>query len=207
VIFATGREPVANTRGMGLEALGVRVNTNGAIYVDAHYESNVPDLLAVGDCADHGGTGLKASQFDLTPVAIAEGRHVAERLFNDRLMEIDYETVPTAVFSLPQLGAVGMTEERARALGLDVVIYRTAFRPMLHTLTGLPRRTFMKLIVDKATDRVLGLHMVGDDAAEIVQGFAVAMTAGATKAQFDATVALHPTAAEELVTMYTPAAG
>ena len=145
-------------------------------------------------------------QHDLTPIAIAEGRHVAERLYNDREVAIAYDTVPTAVFGLPQAGSVGLSEELARARGRDVRIFKTEFRPMLHTLTGGPARTFMKLVVDKADNRVLGLHMVGDDAAEIVQGFAVAMTAGATKADFDATVALHPTAAEEFVTMHQPAA-
>jgi glutathione reductase (NADPH) len=205
VVYSTGRDPLCNTRGIGLEALGVRMDrNNGAIYVNTHYESNVPGILSVGDCCDHTGAGMKASQHDLTPIAIAEGRNVAERLFNNRVQEVRYDTVPTAIFALPQAGSIGLTEERARALGHEVVIFRTAFRPMLHTLTGLARRTMMKLVVDKATDRVLGLHMVGDDAAEIVQGFAVAMTAGATKAQFDATVALHPTAAEELVTMYQP---
>ncbi len=206
VILATGRDPLPNTRGIGLEALGVAMHDNGAIRVDGRYESSVPGLLAVGDCADHAGHGMDPGQHDLTPIAIAEGRHVAERLYNDHQVAVAYDTVPTAVFGVPQAGSVGLSEEQARGRGRDVRIYRTEFRPMLHTLTGGPARTFMKLVVDKADDRVLGLHMVGDDAAEIVQGFAVAMTAGATKADFDATVALHPTAAEEFVTMYQPAA-
>jgi glutathione reductase (NADPH) len=204
VVYATGRDPLCNTRGLGLEALGVRMNANGAIYVNARFDSNVEGILAVGDTSDHAGNGLTPAQHDLTPIAVAEGRAVAERLFNDRQQEVHYETVPTAIFAMPQAASIGFSEERARQLGHEVTVFKAAFRPMLHTLTGMARRTSMKLVVDKPTDRVLGLHMVGDDAAEIVQGFAVAMTAGATKAQFDATVALHPTAAEELVTMYQP---
>ena len=153
VLYATGREPLCNTQGIGLEELGVRVNDNGAIYVDAYYESNVRGILAVGDSSDHAGNGIKASQHDLTPIAVAEGRHVAERLFNDRVQEIGYETVPTAIFALPQAGSIGLSEDRAKALGHEVTIFRSAFRPMLHTMTGMARRTTMKLIVDKATDR------------------------------------------------------
>ncbi len=205
VIYATGRQPLPNTQGIGLEELGVAMGPTGAIEVNKDYESSVEGVLAVGDCADHAGSGMKTGQWDLTPVAIAEGRHIAARLWDKPLPPINYDTIPTAVFGLPQAGSVGLSESRARALGHDILVYRTAFRPMLHTLTGLAVRTMMKLIVDKASDRVLGLHMVGDDAAEIVQGFAVAMTAGATKAEFDATVALHPSAAEEFVTMYQPA--
>ncbi|HEX5078502.1 MAG TPA: glutathione-disulfide reductase, partial [Geminicoccaceae bacterium] len=140
--------------------------------------------------------------FDLTPVAIAEGRAVAERHFNDHRCAVHYDSIPTAVFGIPEAATVGLTEERACAFGHDVAIYRTRFRPLLHTLTDEPSRTMMKLVVDRKTDRVLGCHMVGDDAAEIIQGLAVAMTAGATKTQFDDTVGLHPTAAEEFVTMY-----
>lgn len=204
IVYATGRRPIPNTRGMGLEQLGVRTNQDGAILVNADYESNVPGIHAVGDCSDHAGNGLDASQHDLTPVAIAEGRAVAERLFNDNPETVAYETVPTAIFGIPQVATVGYGEERARALGFDVEIYTTAFRPMLYTLPNLPARTWMKLVVDRATGRVLGCHMVGDDAAEIVQGLAVALTAGAKKADFDATVGIHPTAAEEFVTMYRP---
>jgi glutathione reductase (NADPH) len=206
VIYATGREPIPNTSSIGLEELGVKLGPTGAVEVDGQYESNVPGILAVGDCADHAGNGMKTGQFDLTPVAIAEGRHVAARLYDKPLPAVRYDTIPTAIFGLPQAGSVGLGEARARALGHDIAVFRTAFRPMLHTLTGMTVRTMMKVIVDKATDRVLGVHMVGDDAAEIIQGFAVAMTAGATKAQLDATVALHPTAAEELVLMSQPVA-
>jgi glutathione reductase (NADPH) len=202
VLYATGREPIPNTRGIGLEELGVRMEPGGAIQVDADYQSSVPGIYAVGDCSDHAGSGLDSGSFDLTPVAIAEGRTVAERHFNDNPCVVRYESIPTAVFGIPEAAAVGLTEERAYAFGHDVAIYRTRFRPLLHTLTGEPSRTMMKLVVDRKTDRVLGCHMVGDDAAEIIQGLAVAMTAGATKAQFDDTVGLHPTAAEEFVTMY-----
>ena len=135
-------------------------------------------------------------------MAIAEGRAIAERQFNDNPCAVRYDCIPTAVFGIPEAAAVGLTEERARAFGHDVAIYRTRFRPLLHTLTGEPTRTMMKLVVDRGSDLVLGCHMVGDDAAEIIQGLAVAMTAGATKTQFDDTVGLHPTAAEEFVTMY-----
>jgi glutathione reductase (NADPH) len=207
VVLAIGRRSKANTDRLGLEAHGVRVDSTGAVLVDKRYESNVPGLFAVGDSSDHAGTVMDAGRNDLTPVAIAEGRALAETLFNDNPVEVSYGTIPTAVFGLPQAAAVGLTEERARALGHEVEIYRTRFRPMLYTIPGGERRTMMKLVVDKATDRVLGCHMVGDDAGEIVQGFAVALCAGATKRTFDSTVALHPTAAEEFVTMYKPVQG
>lgn len=204
VLLATGRRPTPNTAGLGLEALGIRLAADGSIPVDTAYRTKVQGLFAVGDCSDHAGHGLDAAQHDLTPVAIAEGRAVAERLFNANPKTVKYETVPTAVFSLPQAAAVGLTEERARAEGRRLKIYRTRFRPMLETLGGGEERVFMKLVVDAEDDRVLGVHLVGGEAAEIVQGFAVALTCRATKAQFDATVALHPTAAEELVTMWRP---
>ena len=204
VLLATGRRPIPNTSGIGLESLGVRLAADGSIPVDAAYRTTVQGLLAVGDCTDHAGHGLDSAQHDLTPVAIAEGRAVAERLFNANPTTVNYETVPTAVFSLPQAAAVGLPQERAEALGRRVKVFRTRFRPMLETLGGGEQRVFMKLVVDAEDDRVLGIHLVGADAAEIVQGFAVALTCRATKAQFDATVALHPTAAEELVTMWRP---
>jgi glutathione reductase (NADPH) len=206
VLYATGRRPIPNTGGIGLEALGVRMEANGAICVDAAYQSSVPGVLAVGDCSDHAGSGIDAGAFDLTPVAVAEGRVIAETHFNANPHTVEYASIPTAVFSIPEAGAVGLTEELARARGHDVQIFRTSFRPLLHTLTHAPVTIMMKLVVDKSTDRVLGCHMVGDDAAEIIQGFAVALSAGATKAQFDATVGLHPSAAEEFVTMYQPVA-
>ena len=206
VVLATGRNSRPNTDRLGLDAHGVRTDRSGAIYVDARYESNVPGIFAVGDCGDHGGNNMEGGRHDLTPVAIAEGRALAEAVFNDNPVGVAYDTIPTAIFGLPQASAVGLTEARAKALGHDVVVYRTRFRPMLYTLPGEERRTMMKLVVDRDTDRVLGCHMVGDDAAEIIQGFAVALTAGATKAEFDRTVALHPTAAEEFVTMFQPVA-
>ena len=162
----------------------------------------MPGIYAVGDCGDHAQAGLASGAFDLTPVAIAEGRVIAETLFNDNPHVVNYATVPTAVFGIPEIGAVGLTEERARELGHDVITYKTSFRPLLHTLTGQPVKVMMKLVVDRASERVLGCHMVGEDAGEIIQGLAVALTAGATKAQFDETVGLHPSVAEEFVTMY-----
>jgi glutathione reductase (NADPH) len=202
VLYATGREAIPNTRSLGLEALDVRTDASGAICVDAAYRSNVPSIHAVGDCSDHAGAGLDSGSFDLTPVAIAEGRVIAETLFNANPHRVNYATIPTAVFGIPEIGAVGLTEERARELGHEVVVYRTSFRPLLHTLTGAPIKVMMKLVVDRASDRVLGCHMVGEEAGEIIQGLAIALTAGATKAQFDETVGLHPSAAEEFVTMY-----
>ena len=202
MLYATGREAIPNTRSLGLEALGVRTDASGAICVDPAYQSSVPSIYAVGDCSDHAGAGLDSGSFDLTPVAIAEGRVIAETLFNDNPHRVNYATIPTAVFGIPEIGAVGLTEERARELGHDVVAYKTSFRPLLHTLTGAQVRVMMKLVVERASDRVLGCHMVGEEAGEIIQGLAIALTAGATKAQFDETVGLHPSVAEEFVTMY-----
>jgi glutathione reductase (NADPH) len=206
VLYATGRDPIPNTRNLGLEELGVRMDQSGAICVDAAYQSSVPGIYAVGDCSDHAQAGLESGVLDLTPVAIAEGRVIAETLFNDNPHTVNYATIPTAVFGIPEIGAVGLTEERARELGHDVVTYKTTFRPLLHTLTGTPVKVMMKLVVDRASDRVLGCHMVGEDAGEIIQGLAIALTAGATKAQFDETVGLHPSVAEEFVTMYQASA-
>ena len=206
VLYATGRKPIPNTQDLGLAELGVAMDKTGAVHVDRNYQSNVPSIYSVGDCSDHTGVGLNSGAHDLTPVAIAEGRVIAETLFNDNPHEVRYDTIPTAVFSLPEAGAVGLTEEQARAAGHEVTIFKTSFRPMLHTLTGEPVKIMMKMVVDATTDRVLGAHMVGDDAGEIMQGLAVAMTAGATKADFDATVGLHPSAAEEFVTMYQASA-
>ena len=205
VVNTTGRTVRPNTTGIGLEDLRVTMAEGGAIAVDNAYRTNVDGLYAVGDCSNHAGEGLNPSQHDLTPAAIAEGRAVAEALFNDNHQPVAYASIPTAVFCAPQVGTAGLSEDRARDLGHDVKVYKTRFRPMLHTLSGQERKTFMKLVVDAASDRVLGCCMVGDDAAEIVQGLAVAITAGATKADFDATIGVHPTAAEEFVTMFKPA--
>jgi glutathione reductase (NADPH) len=206
IVYATGRPPLPNTSWLGLAELGVTMDPSGAVHVDKTYRTTIEGLYAVGDCSDHAGSGLDSGQHDLTPVAIAEGRVIAETLFNDNPHEVAYESIPTAIFGLPQAGTVGLSEQAARARGHDVAIYETRFRPMLYTLTGDENRTYMKLVVDKASDRVLGCAMVGDDAAEIIQGLAIALTAGATKAQFDATVGVHPSAAEEFVTMYQPKA-
>lgn len=205
VLYATGRKPLPNTDGIGLKELAVEMDRTGAIHVDKNYRSNIESIYSVGDCSDHAGAGLNSGAHDLTPVAIAEGRVIAESLFNNNPHEVCYDTIPTAVFSLPEAGSVGLTEADARKRGFDISVFKTSFRPMLHSLTGEPVKIMMKLVVDTASDRVLGAHMVGDDAGEIMQGLAVAMTSGATKADFDATVGLHPSAAEEFVTMYQAA--
>ena len=196
ILFATGR--AANTPDLGLKKAGVKLKDNGAVIVDDFSKSSVDSIYAIGDCTD---------RMMLTPVAIAEGMAVANTLFNNKPTKPGYENVPTAVFSTPNCATVGLTERQARRQKYHVDIYRTLFRPLRHTLTGRDERTMMKLVVDRATDRVLGCHMVGAEAGEIVQGLAVALNCGATKAQFDATVGIHPTAAEEFVTMRTKAAG
>ena len=196
ILFATGR--AAHTPDLGLKKAGVKLKDNGAVIVDDFSKSSVDSIYAIGDCTD---------RMMLTPVAIAEGMAVANTLFNNKPTRPGYENVPTAVFSTPTCATVGLTEQQARRQNYHVDIYRTLFRPLRHTLTGRDERTMMKLVVDRATDRVLGCHMVGAEAGEIVQGLAVALNCGATKAQFDATVGIHPTAAEEFVTMRTKAAG
>ena len=193
ILSAMGRLP--NTAGLGLEEIGVELSDRGAVVVNEQLESTVPGIYALGDCID---------RIALTPVALAEGMALAETLFNNNPTVVDYTDVPSAVFSQPPIGTVGLTETQARDQGFDVIVYRSAFRPMVHTLSGRDERTMMKLVVDKPSDRVLGVHMVGSDAGEIVQGMAVALKAGATKATFDATIGIHPTAAEEFVTMRTP---
>lgn len=193
VMYATGREP--KTEGLGLEAAGVETTGNGAIKVDENFQTSVSNIFAIGDVID---------RIQLTPVAIAEGHALADRLFGPKGREVSYENVPSAVFSNPPIGTVGLTEEEARRKYGAVDIYKSSFRPMKHTLSGRHEQSLMKLIVDRGSDRVVGLHMVGPDAGEIVQGFAVALKAGATKADFDATIGIHPTAAEEFVTMRTP---
>ncbi len=189
VMYATGRLP--NTKTLGLEEVGVQTTRTGAVVVDQWNRSTVPSIFAVGDCTD---------RVALTPVAIAEGVCFAETFFNGRERVMDYTNIPSAVFSHPPIGTVGLTEEEAAQRG-PVDVYVSRFRPMLHTLTGRDERTMMKLVVDQATDRVLGAHMVGPDAPEIAQGLGIALKCGATKAQFDATVGIHPTAAEEFVTL------
>jgi glutathione reductase (NADPH) len=190
IFYATGRRP--NTRGIGLEEVGVRLTETGAVEVDEWSRTSVPNIWAVGDVTD---------RLNLTPVAIAEGRALVETLFNDNPTKPDHTNVPTAVFSQPPVGTVGLTERQARAAYGEIDVYRTRFKPMRNTLAGREERTMMKLVVDRATDRVLGCHMVGADAPEIIQGFAVALKCGATKRQFDQTIGIHPTSAEEFVTM------
>jgi glutathione reductase (NADPH) len=190
ILYATGRAP--NTRDLGLEEAGVRLREGGAIEVDALSRSSVPSVWAIGDVTD---------RINLTPVAIHEGMALAKTLFGGAPTAPDHENVPSAVFSQPQVGTVGLTESAARERHGDVHVYRTRFRPLRHALTGRDETTLMKLVVHPTTDCVLGAHMVGPEAGEIVQGLAIAIRCGATKAQFDATVGIHPTAAEEFVTM------
>jgi glutathione reductase (NADPH) len=190
VMVATGRRP--NTRGLGLEDAGVALGKNGEVKVDEWSRSSVPSIFAVGDVTD---------RINLTPVAIAEGHAFADSEFGKLPRSVSHENVASAVFSNPPVGTVGISEATARARAPKIDIYRATFTPMKHTLTGRSERTLMKLVVDGTSDRVLGVHMVGPDAPEIVQSLAVAVKMGATKAQFDATMAVHPTAAEEFVTM------
>lgn len=194
VLAAVGRAP--NARGLGLEAAGVALDARGAVRVDGRFRTSARSVYAVGDVID---------RVQLTPVALAEAMVVAHNLFGGAQRQADYEFVPSAVFSTPPIGTVGLTEEEARAEATErggaVDIFRSTFTPLKHTLTGRREKTLMKLVVECDTDRVVGVHVVGADAGEIVQGFAVALRLGATKAQLDATVGIHPTAAEELVTM------
>ena len=191
VMYATGRHP--NTRGLGLAEAGVQLTESGAVAVDEGYRTSADNIHAIGDVID---------RLQLTPVAIAEGMCIANNLFTSRpKRRLSYRDVPTAVFCQPNIGTVGLTEEAARAQYDDIDVYESTFRPMKHTVSGRAERTLMKLVVNPLDDRVLGVHMVGPDAGEIIQGMAVALKAGATKAHFDATVGIHPTAAEEFVTM------
>ena len=193
ILFATGRHP--NVDNLGLEEVGVELADDGSIRVDEYSRTNVASIWAIGDVTN---------RINLTPVAIHEGVCLSETLFANNPRSPDHENVPAAVFSQPPVGSVGLTEEEARKSHSAIDVYRSVFRALKQTLTGGWERTLMKLIVDRETDRVLGLHMVGPDAGEIVQGFAVAIKAGATKADFDATIGIHPTSAEEFVTMRTP---
>ncbi len=190
VLYATGRVP--NSKGLGLEEVGVTVNKLGAIAVDEWSKTTVPNIYAVGDVTN---------RINLTPVAIAESRAVAETLYNNNPIRMDHDNVPSAVFSQPPIGQVGLSEDVARGIYGEVDVYVTRFKPMKNTLSGRDERTMMKLVVDAKTDRVLGCHMVGPDAPEIIQGLAIAVKCGATKRQFDQTVGIHPSAAEEFVTL------
>ncbi|WP_048439483.1 glutathione-disulfide reductase [Caenimonas sp. SL110] len=190
VLYATGRAP--NVASLGLEAAGVRQREDGAVIVNSHYETNVPHIHAVGDVT---------ARVQLTPVALAEAMVVVDRLFGKGEKAMGYEFIPTAVFTHPNIATVGYSESEACKRYGKVTVFRSEFKSLKHTLSGSTERTLMKMIVDDATDRVVGMHMVGSDAGEIIQGFAVAMKAGATKAVFDSTIGIHPTAAEEFVTM------
>ena len=194
VMYATGRRP--NSTNLGLGESGVKLAKDGAIVVDAEYRTSTPSIYAIGDVTN---------RVNLTPVALAEGMVVARRLFDRHDTVVDYDFIPTAVFSQPPLGTVGFNEEEARARFSDIRVYTSSFTPLKYTMSEKKERTLMKLIVDASSQRVIGLHMCGEDAGEIIQGFAVAMRAGATKDLFDSTIGIHPTAAEEFVTMREPA--
>ncbi|MFN3494089.1 MAG: glutathione-disulfide reductase [Hydrogenophaga sp.] len=198
VLYATGRVP--NVKDLGLEAVGVAQGAQGEVIVNAHYQTNVPSIYAVGDVTN---------RVQLTPVALGEAMVVVDQLFGPAAgkppRSMAYEYIPTAVFTHPSIGTVGLSEAQARERFGAITVFRSEFKALKHTLSGSSERTLMKLIVDTATDRVVGLHMVGAEAGEIVQGFAVAMKAGATKAVYDSTIGIHPTAAEEFVTMREPA--
>ena len=194
VITALGRH--ANTADLQLDRVGVETNGNGTLRVNDHYETNIAHIYAVGDIAN---------SHNLTPVATAEGHALADRLFagmEDRY--VNYENIATAIFSKPTISTVGLSEQQARDKGLEIMVYKSNFKPLVHTLSGREERTLIKLIIEKNTQRVVGCHMMGLYAAEIMQGFAVAMNAGATKADFDRTIGIHPTSAEEFVTMRMP---
>lgn len=194
VLYATGRRP--NIQGLGLETTQVAVDSQGFVEVDKDYQTTDPSIFAIGDVTD---------TMQLTPVALAEGMALARRLFKpEEYRPVDYRDIATAVFCIPNVAALGLTEAQAREEGYSLAIYESRFRPMRNTLAGRGEESLMKMVVDKQTDRVLGVHMVGPEAGEIVQGMAIALKAGATKAMFDATLGIHPTAAEEFVTMRVP---
>ncbi|MEM9760255.1 MAG: glutathione-disulfide reductase, partial [Pseudomonadota bacterium] len=193
VLSAIGRRP--NLTGLGLENTSVKLSSHGTIQVDEHFQTAEPSVYALGDAI--GG-------MELTPVALAEGMSFARRQFGDLEKPVDYDFIPTAVFCQPNIGTVGFTEGEAQMEFGEITLYKSTFKPMKHTISGRDEKTFMKLIVDDATDRVVGVHMMGPDAGEIIQGMAIALKAGATKAVFDSTIGIHPTAAEEFVTMREP---
>ncbi|WP_085317953.1 glutathione-disulfide reductase [Derxia lacustris] len=194
VLNALGRVP--NSRGIGLEEAGVEIDAKtGAVVVDGFSRTTLPGVFAVGDVTN---------RVALTPVAIAEARAFVDTEFGNTPRHIDHSLIASAVFSQPPIGSIGLSEEAAKARGLRVTVFESDFRPMKNTISGRTERSYMKLVVDSTTDKVLGLHMIGTDAGELVQGFAVAITMGATKADFDRTIAVHPTAGEEFVLMRTP---
>ena len=194
VFSAIGRTP--KTSGIGLEEAGVKLNAKGAVIVDENFQTNVPSIYAVGDVI---------GRVELTPVALAEGMALAKHWFAGEALKVSYENIPTAVFCQPNIGTVGLSEEQASEAGYDFEVYASTFKPMkLSFEKKAHEKTFMKLLVDKATRKVIGAHMVGHDAGEIIQGIAIAIKAGATKEDFDSTIGIHPTAAEEFVTMRQP---
>ncbi|MGB2596938.1 MAG: FAD-dependent oxidoreductase, partial [Pseudolabrys sp.] len=190
VMFAVGRRP--NVMRLGIERLNVKIREHGGIEVDEYSRTTTPNVYAVGDVTD---------RVNLTPVAIREGHAFADTVYGGKPTPVDHSNVPTAVFSEPEVGVIGLTEAQAREQFRKVDVYKTTFRPMKATLSGRNTRSFMKLLVDGVTDRVVGCHIVGPDAGELIQVVGIAVKMGATKADFDATMAVHPTAAEELVTM------
>lgn len=193
IMYATGRKPM--TDNLGLENVGIQLDDKKAIKVDEGYQTNVPSIYAIGDVTD---------RVNLTPVALAEGMVLAKRFFANEETNVDYSDIPTCVFSQPNLGTVGLTEDQAREKYDDIDVYKSKFTPMKYSLSNNDEKTLMKMIVDKKTDRVVGVHMLGPDAGEIIQGIGIAMKAGATKKVFDSTIGIHPTAAEEFVTMREP---
>lgn len=193
VMFATGRKP--NTKNLGLEEVGVKMDKHGAIVVDEFSRTSVDSIWAVGDVTN---------RVNLTPVALMEGGALARTIFGNEPTKPDYSAVPSAVFSQPPIGQVGLTEEKAIEKYGDVDVYTSNFRPLRATLSGLPDRVYMKVIVCANTNKVLGVHVCGEDAPEIIQGIAIAVKAGLMKQNFDATIGVHPTTAEELVTMRSP---
>ena len=195
VLSAIGRKPAVED--IGLENVNVQCRENGAIIVDDEFRTSEPNIFALGDVTD---------KIQLTPVAIAEAMAFASTQFNDDPQTMDYDGIASAVFCQPNIGTLGLTEEKARETYDEIEVYRSTFRPLKHTLSGSDEMNMMKMIVDKATDRIIGVHMVGSEAGEIVQGLAIAYKAGATKAMFDATIGIHPTTAEEFTTMREPVA-
>jgi glutathione reductase (NADPH) len=192
VLVATGRR--ANTTGLGLEQAGVDLNADGSVPVDAFSATRVAGIHAVGDVTN---------RVNLTPIAIREGHAFADSTFGGRRWSVDHSVIPTAIFTTPEIGTVGLSEQAALAAGHAIKVFQTEFRPMRATISGRGERVYMKLVVDAASDRVLGAHMLGPEAGEIIQSIGIAVTMGATKADFDRTIALHPSAAEEFVTMRT----
>lgn len=192
-MYATGRRP--NTQGLGLEAAGVKLDDKGAVLINADYQTSAPSIYAIGDVTN---------RHNLTPVATAEGMALARRLYGGLDAGVDYSNIPTCIFSQPNLGTVGLTEDEARRQGRRIAVFKSDFTPLKHTLTESGEEALLKLIVDRDSDRVIGAHMLGAEAGEIIQGIAVAMKAGATKRHFDETIGIHPTTAEEFVTMREP---